>query len=372
MTTIVDSMSDKVLDELRFEASQIVHDQESKAERQERLSRAIQEVISPSLRRIYDYLNQFRQHLKVLEPEIIVELPIRGLGVCADLKQGDYRLHSGESDSLNSVVFSLKLKRTNPCALSFKYPGDAGGLLSSLKEEGLVFAKTTVSGQNTPNQSLRLEVVGEIPVRLEFKANDKSGTIDLIIGNFNQVGTQKHTLKAEHIDDELLDQLGRFILRRDNTFLVNDVSWGYRQRLRQRLEADAEAKQRSLVDTADVFVGKLRTMFQKKSYCIKINYREHEISLSTKDLPCRLGRKSPAEVKVNTPHVSREHSTIAYEGMKLCLRDHSSNGTYVRPDGEEEFKLKNNYYALKGRGLISLGEPVTDDNPDLVYYSVPD
>ena len=63
-------MSDTLLDELRFEASQVVHDQESTTERQERLSKAIQEVISPSLRRIYDYLNQFRQHLKVLRPEI--------------------------------------------------------------------------------------------------------------------------------------------------------------------------------------------------------------------------------------------------------------------------------------------------------------
>lgn len=366
------SMSDTLLDELRFEASQVVHDQESTAERQERLSQAIQEVISPSLGRIYDYLNQFRQHLKVLQPEITIDLPVRGLGTCVDLNQQGYMLRSGETDSLNSVVFSFKLKRRNPCTLSFNYPGDAAALLSSLKEGGLVFAKTTISAQNTPNQSLRLEIVGDIPVRFEFKANDKSGTIDLIICNFDEVGTQKHTLQAEHINDELLDQLGRYILRRDNTFLVNDVSWGYRQRLRQRLEADAESKQRSLTDTAEIFVGKIRTLFQKKKSCVKLNYRDNEFNLNTRDLPCRLGRKSPAEVKVNTPHVSREHATVAFEAMKLCLRDHSSNGTFVRPDGEEEFKLKNNYYQLKGRGLISLGEPVSDDNPDLVYYSVPD
>lgn len=365
-------MPNTLLEELRDQASLVAQDEESSAERQERLSKAIQEVIAPSLRRIYDYLNQFRQHLKVLQPEITIDLPARGLGVCSDLKQMDYRLHSGESDSLNSVVFSFKLKRKTPCTLSFKYPGDASSLIASFKQDGLIFAKTTVSGQNTPNQSLRVEIVGEIPVRFEFKANEKTGSIDLLIQNFEEVGSQNHTLQADHLTDETLDQLGRYILRRDNSFLVNDVSWGYRQRLRQRLEADAEAKARSLTDTAEMFVGKIRTLFSaKKNNCIKLSYRDTEVNLELADLPCRIGRKSPAEVKVNTPHVSREHATIAVEGNKLCLRDHSSNGTFVKPEGEEEFKLKNNYYQLRGRGLISLGEPVSDENPDLVYYSIP-
>jgi hypothetical protein len=365
-------MPNTLLEELRMEASQLLHDMEATEDRQDRLSRAIQEVIAPSLRRIYDYLNQFRQHIKLLDPEIMVDLPIRGVGSCAGLRQKNYRLRSGEEDSLNSVVFAFDLYRSNPCRISFKYPGDATTLLTSLKAEGLRFAKTTISAQNTPNQSILLEVVGEIPVRLEFKANPNGQTIDVIVHNFNEVGKAKHTLQADSINDEMLDQLGRFILRRENTFLINDVSWGYRQRLRAKLETDAEAKQRSLADTAEIFVGKIRTLFQKKNYLIKLNYRGLELKMDKRDLPCRLGRKSPSEIKVNTPHVSREHATLAYEGSKLIIRDHSSNGTFVRPAGEEEFKLKDNYYQLAGRGLISLGEPVSDDNPDLVYYSVLD
>ena len=170
----------------------------------------------------------------------------------------------------------------------------------------------------------------------------------------------------------MLDQLGRYILRRENNFLVSDVGWGYRQRLRERLESDTEAKQRSLTDTAEMFVGKIRTLFSpKRTNPIKLNYKDQEIELDLTDLPCRLGRKSPAEIKVNSPHVSREHATIAIEGSKLCIRDHSSNGTYIRPEGEEQFKLKDNYYQLKGRGMISLGEPIDDENMDTVYYSVP-
>ena len=57
---------------------------------------------------------------------------------------------------------------------------------------------------------------------------------------------------------------------------------------------------------------------------------------------------------------------------KFVLIDQSTNGTYVRLQGNDEICLLNGEeLPLVGEGLISLGRPVAEDDMHLVSFSVP-
>jgi len=125
---------------------------------------------------------------------------------------------------------------------------------------------------------------------------------------------------------------------------------------------------RALIDTAEIFSSKLRSIFAKK--IIRLRIRGHEHVFRSAELPCRIGRRPPAELTVNSTYTSRMHAVVGYEQDHFYIKDHSSNGTYIPPDNEEPFKLVNDYYRFNGRGAISLGRPVSDEDPYIIYYSV--
>ena len=366
-------MPQTLIEELRNVVENTSAVSKDRSRRRELHSKAVKSMLAPSLAKIHDYLSEFKQHLSTLDPSTDVDLSLRQIGVIKDLQQTHYKLMSG-TDPLKSVILTAELIGENPVKLGFQYEGNAGILIDNLMHEGLSIISHNVTRAYTPEQTILMEVEPKIPVRMEFKINPEEEIIDLTVNNFEELGERRHTLTANEVDDNMLDQLGKYILRRENNFLTSGVSWGYRKRLREKLDADLEEKRKTLAETAEVVVGRLRDILAKKEEArvLQISFRDQEIELSPKDLPYRLGRKNVMGMVIDSSHASRQHSTIIREDNKVLLCDHSNNGTFVKPEGEGEFRLKNGQFELKGRGLICLGEPITDDNEDTIYYSYPE
>ena len=68
-----------------------------------------------------------------------------------------------------------------------------------------------------------------------------------------------------------------------------------------------------------------------------------------------IGRDETADLQVADSRASRRHAMIELRGDKFVLVDHSSNGTFVTPEGEKEFLLTREEAVLRGKGRISLG-----------------
>lgn len=362
-------MPETLIQELRNVVQSTSGIQQDQSRRRELHSKAVKSMLAPSLAKIHDYLSEFKQHLASLDPETDVTLSLRQIGSITDLQQMHYKLVSG-TDPLKSVILTAELVGQEPVKMGFQYEGNAGILIENLKQEGLVVLSHNVTRAYTPEQTILMEIGPKIPVRLEFKINPDEEIIDLIINNFEELGERRHTLTASEVNDEMLDQLGKYILRRENDFLTSGVSWGYRKRLREKLDADLDEKRKTLAETAEVVVGRLRNMLAKKeeSRVIQLSFRDQEIELSPKELPYRLGRKNVMGMVIESSHASRQHATIISEDNKVLVCDHSNNGTFVKPEGEGTFRLKNGQFELAGRGLICLGEPITDENEDTIYY----
>ena len=101
---------------------------------------------------------------------------------------------------------------------------------------------------------------------------------------------------------------------------------------------------------------------------LEIRLGEHTIRISRTRPTVTMGRQEHNDLEVIDTRVSRSHARIEYRKGQFVLVDHSTNGTYVRINGEKGISLKRNEVALEGSGIITLGRKITPDSPKTIHF----
>jgi class 3 adenylate cyclase len=83
-----------------------------------------------------------------------------------------------------------------------------------------------------------------------------------------------------------------------------------------------------------------------------------ELTLDSTRTAFTIGRDAANDLPVTSRKASRQHARIEWRRDKFILFDHSTNGTYVEVEGEPEVLVKHESFVLRGRGKVSVGEPV--------------
>lgn len=68
-----------------------------------------------------------------------------------------------------------------------------------------------------------------------------------------------------------------------------------------------------------------------------------------------LGRDPDCDLCIDLRLASRRHCTLERRGERFMLRDHSTNGTFVTVEGEQELRIRADEMLLQARGWLSLG-----------------
>jgi pSer/pThr/pTyr-binding forkhead associated (FHA) protein len=104
---------------------------------------------------------------------------------------------------------------------------------------------------------------------------------------------------------------------------------------------------------------------------IELFFKGSEYSLKRDDLPLTAGRdlESCAFVTDNTT-ASRKHCTLEVKDGQVGIRDHSTNGTYIKIGRAETVLIKNSFYPLISQGNISFGEPINLESKEILYFRV--
>lgn len=82
-----------------------------------------------------------------------------------------------------------------------------------------------------------------------------------------------------------------------------------------------------------------------------------------------IGRGAECSLVVPSSSASRAHADVISRGGRFYLDDHSTNGTYVRPEGANEVFVHRDQALLQGSGLIRLGEPISVKGPLDIEYT---
>jgi len=134
----------------------------------------------------------------------------------------------------------------------------------------------------------------------------------------------------------------------------------YRLYWRPRQEAYAETQ----IITASHIQRKIAP------FTVMLGYQNESIEVFADDLPFSMGRDSLRnDLCIKQVLVSRQHCRIDMVNGKLVLIDASTNGTYLQTEQGTVLFLRRESYPLIGKGLISLGSPIDQENEAIVKYS---
>lgn len=105
-----------------------------------------------------------------------------------------------------------------------------------------------------------------------------------------------------------------------------------------------------------------------------LTYRETSVPLTEASGELILGRGKQCGLVVSSDAASRVHATVSCRNGKIIVRDQSTNGTYIRTlqgkrsaDGLDLF-IHHEEWVSDGVGVMSLGETITEQSPDLVHF----
>jgi class 3 adenylate cyclase len=101
---------------------------------------------------------------------------------------------------------------------------------------------------------------------------------------------------------------------------------------------------------------------------LRLRHGEREIALDERQPTLALGRDAQNDVVIADRMASRLHAHIERRRDHFVLVDHSSNGTFVTPEGEAEIALRREEFVLRGRGRISFGHAHAVDRRETVDF----
>lgn len=309
------------------------------------------------LQTIHNYLHDLVEQVNYVKPDISTNILIDDLGQLEDLKQQGYYLLTESSENRERVSCHFTLNNDSKLELEIENTPENKQELEALTAQGLLVNYSSKS-------PLQVSIQGHIPVSIEFESDFEASTIQVGISNFSRLTSEHYMLNVDNISDDLLNDIGNFILRRDTKLmdsLVEDSN-GISNIQRKPLLGEDQPH------TEEMDISRLRSIFNRENR-LYLTYHNKIKDLGSKTHGIILGRSKDCDLMVMSDLASRHHAQLVYRKGKFVLIDQSTNGTFVKAQGGKEVYVQQEEAPLSGSGFISLGKAVTVDNEHLIYYS---
>lgn len=101
---------------------------------------------------------------------------------------------------------------------------------------------------------------------------------------------------------------------------------------------------------------------------LRLVYQGRSIMQDLENHSVLLGRDSSCDLVISDSKASRHHCTIERRLDRFVLRDHSTNGTYVRVEGGEEMLLAHEESSLRQHGWITFGQAQGDASEAVEFF----
>ncbi len=231
-----------ILDQLRGEAD-IKQESEFQAlNTQQKLEAAYQEKILPRMQKTFMFLREVVEHLGYLEKAIEIANYSHKFPEIGTLTQQDYQINT---DGYGGFADFDKIKQIN---VNFVCAGQGS---FSYRLEGRSRIESEVAFLNSKNvpfdwnqfvdrngvEAAQFTITRKIPVRFRFEADIETSKIKLLINNHEDFSVYKKLFDPDEINEALLDEVIRFMLRKDSDFIRLDINNQDKRRIQKKAEA---------------------------------------------------------------------------------------------------------------------------------------
>ncbi|MCW9023851.1 MAG: FHA domain-containing protein [Gammaproteobacteria bacterium] len=345
------------LDYLKKQAKSVLKDKEQATGKHESLDEFHHSEIVNCLDRVHHYLIELMEQLRIVSPDIKTDFEIEKLGTLHELVQKNYRLYTENTFSNLTIGLGFILFcEQEHCKISTSSPEDADKLHNKLRHLGI-----EINGHIVGEP----EIKGYVSSSLLFRSDYQRQLINLTINNVENSVVHTYELDPENINNTLLNELGNYLLRKENNFI---------NLIKQQESRSAHIKSIKELDEAEPTLTEMmntslaNSLFKGKQQ-LYLTYHEKIKELDSRGAGLVVGRSTKCAFIIDSDCASRQHAKLSYRKGKFVVSDHSTNGTFIKPQGGKEVYIHGEDYPLSGSGFISLGESISVDNEHLIYYS---
>ncbi|NOR79627.1 MAG: hypothetical protein GQ529_02145 [Methyloprofundus sp.] len=229
-----------VLEQLRKEADQKKSSEKLQLDEKLYREHAYKTQVLPKMQELFKYLKELVEHLNYLEVPVQVEnysLRFPNLGTLA---QKDYKISSDGYGGFADINKLIQINVTFYCVGEGEFKYVVNGKAAIEKEIAYLHVKRlSARTQKMPGlnneETAKFFVKRLIPVRLRLEVDYDNSLIKVIINNYSNFSTYTEPWQPADINDNFLDVLARYLLRKDSEFIKPEISDKHREELRKKL-----------------------------------------------------------------------------------------------------------------------------------------
>jgi hypothetical protein len=224
------------LDDLKKEAEQVKQQKDQTLTSSQAQRELVVGAVRPRLKKLYEYLKETCGQLNVVNPDVHMSFQVRGFGKLGPLRQHDYKVTAENPDSLNKFTVSFVCSR--PDQIKFQVEGKDTAVA---QKEYLWSCNLRFTSKLTADGDGVFFMDAFVPITLEFEADLETAKVHFQVRNLEALGATRMVYDPDMIDDEFMEELAKWIVRKDNRFQElsgNTISKMTRMELAQRVQMD--------------------------------------------------------------------------------------------------------------------------------------
>lgn len=237
-----------ILDDLREEANKKQLELQEDSLLQERRLHNYKTLILPKMQQIFSYFKELIDYLKIIETPIEVPHYSIHYPELGSLYQQDYRLSTDKHGGLAKLekLTEINLRficqgvGSNTFEYTVEYQDEADVEREFLLQHNIPFKYNHNMGNNKAGE-ITFHISRKIPVGFNFSVDFENSCILLDIHNHENFESRSLTIEIEQIDEEYLDKLARYILRKDHDFLRMTIDDKAKEKIREQIRVQKKA-----------------------------------------------------------------------------------------------------------------------------------
>lgn len=228
-------MEMSLLDDLKREAEQQKAAQSADAE-EARREACYQQRLKPAMLAILHYLSELSDQLKVVDPDVRVDYTLPGFGLVRGLRQDGYVVNADSTENTRTIRLRLQCVDEREREYAVKPKSTADETRDFLENQRMRYAEWPIRDPQQGVIGLNFQLAVKVDINFIFKADPEQGAIQLLIANFTDFKVEKSVVQPERINEEWLDNLGNYLLRRRKNLYELEITDADKAAIRLRLE----------------------------------------------------------------------------------------------------------------------------------------
>jgi hypothetical protein len=259
-----------LLDDLKSEAGKLQDQQSSDEANRERLEAIYREEIKPKMLMISNYFSDFSDQLSILKPKTEVAYTIPGHKEVKGLIQKNYGISADSLESIKKLHLRFIAELPNETEFSVTPKLRAAETRDFFEQQNITFSEWPVRDALQEVIGLNFQVKLKVNILFMFQVDIEKSMIQLRIVNFEGFAVTQKSYRPEAINEAWLEDIGRYILRKNKTLHSLEISDEVKQRLREQLKHSMSDRDREIKEMDELRAKEEFEEEQKENRFIKM------------------------------------------------------------------------------------------------------